>query len=186
VPHFSRPLRELGLLISTFRSAHTDGLGELSRKEQSDAAGQFVGKRAGGAPKPWRTQERSDDLARVERTLLSAAFDFGSGRTVLQGPTATQPDSSWARGRGAPEPWRSKEAKRRPEPRRRRLPAASLKLYVKLKPKHFGPPEGGPLFMAEARSPLAEARTSLPRSAPQLPASERERSHHSPSKRPAE
>ena len=56
-------------------------------------------------------------FACVERTLLSAASDFAfdldsgtlSGRTVLQGAIATKPDSSWARGWGAPQPWRRKE-----------------------------------------------------------------------------
>ena len=49
----------------------------------------------------------------MERTLLSAAFDFAldfdSRANCPARSEATQPDSSWVSGRGAPEPWPRKE-----------------------------------------------------------------------------
>jgi hypothetical protein len=47
-------------------------LGELSRKERSDEAGQFVGKRAGRAAAVAQVRSKATPAAHVGRTLLSA------------------------------------------------------------------------------------------------------------------
>jgi len=100
---------------------------------------------------------------------------------------ATQPASSWASGRGAREPWAQEGAKRRLHPQRRRrqhLPCTATSQGSKTNRAARRQPD---VFSAEARSPIAEARPSLPPPARPLPASERWQHHRSPCPaRPAE
>jgi hypothetical protein len=100
---------------------------------------------------------------------------------------ATQPASSWASGRGAREPWAQEGAKRRLHPQRRRrqhLPCTATSQGSKTNRAARRQPD---VFSAEAQSPIAEARPSLPPPARPLPASERWQHHRSPCPaRPAE
>jgi len=57
--------------------------------------------------------------------------------------SATKPDSSWASGRGAPEPWRRKEQS---DDRSHGEGAASM--TTAKQQKHLGPPAGGPFVLA--------------------------------------
>jgi hypothetical protein len=79
-----------------------------------------------------------------------------------------QPDSSWASGRGEPQPWLRKEQS--DDRSHGEGAASSIREFTQ---KQIGPPEGGPLFLAEARSPDAEARASPQTPAHRLPASQR-------------
>jgi hypothetical protein len=100
---------------------------------------------------------------------------------------ATQPASSWASGRGAREPWAQEGAKRRLHPQRRRrqhLPCTATSQGSKTNRAARRQPD---VFSAEAQSPIAEARPSLPPPARPLPASERWQHYRSPCPaRPAE
>ena len=77
--------------------------------------------------------------AYVKRREFGLSF---LGELSCEERSATKPDSSWASGRGAPQPWCRKERSDDRSHRRRRC--LQLPNIVNSRHQIFGPPEGGP------------------------------------------